>query len=318
MNGGVSIVIPCFNQARFLVHAMASARQSVIQPEIIVVDDGSTDETSETARAAGVTCIRQSNRGLVAARNRGLEAASGAFVIFLDADDTLLPGAIDVGLAALTEDADRALAWGRCVMMDETGVLLPTPSPPRVLADHHAALLASNCIWTPGAAMLRTEAVRTAGGFAGGFDAAADYDLYLRITRVHGACDHGQPVVGYRRHAANMSGNAARMLRDTLAVVQRNRPDAGPLLDAWQRGRRMWQDFYGTQLVEEMRHDLRTGALTHVVGKSFVLARMAPAVLWREARRKGNVVMRRRQAGRATAAADTASPSRRADSASGS
>jgi glycosyltransferase involved in cell wall biosynthesis len=317
MNASVTVVIPCFNQARFLRAAIDSARAGAIDPEIIVIDDGSTDDTMAVARSAGVSCIGQANRGLVNARNRGLDAAQGEFIVFLDADDALLPGALDTGVSALSEDPSRALTWGRCVTMDEYGVLLETPSPARVERDHHRALLTNNFIWSPAAAMMRTAAVREIGGFAGGFDAAADYDLYLRLARLHAAHDHGRVVAAYRRHGANMSGNAARMLRDTLAVMRRHRPHAAPDGMAWRRGRRMWKDFYGTQLVEEIRRDLRDRSAIEVVRKSMTLARLAPGVLWREVRKKTGVVARRTHAGRATPAAEISSPRRRADSASG-
>jgi hypothetical protein len=178
-------------------------------------------------------------------------------------------------------------------MMNEAGALLDTPSPARVEQAHHAALLRNNFIWTPAAAMLRTSAVREMGGFAQGFDAAADYDLYLRITRAYDACDHGRVVAAYRKHGENMSANAARMLRDTLTVMNRHRPTAGSLDAAWHDGRRMWKDFYGTQLVEEMRRDLRRGTPAAVARKSLVLARYAPGVLLREARKKAHVWMSR-------------------------
>ena len=282
----VSVVIPCFNQGQFLRDAIASARSSTLQPEIIVVDDGSTDETAAIAHSAEATCIRQENKGVVAARNSGLQAAHGEFVVFLDADDRLLAGALDTGAAALKDDPDCALAWGRSVMMDEAGSLLATPVSPRVDGDAHAALLRNNYIWTPAAAMLRTSVVREVGGFAQGFDAAADYDLYLRVTRNHRARDHGQAVAGYRRHAANMSGNAVRMLRDTLAVMRGHKPEDPSLIGAWRAGCAMWRDFYGTQVVEEMRRDLRNGSTRRAVGKALVLARLAPEVFLREARRK--------------------------------
>ena len=281
----VSVVIPCFNQGRFLCDAIASARSNALQPEIIEVDDGSAEDVSAIT-TAGVTCIRQENQGVVAARNRGLAAAHGEFVVFLDADDRLLPGALDTGAAALTGDPDCALVWGRCVMMDEAGSLLDTPVSPRVDGDAHAAFLRNNYIWTPAAAMLRTSVVREAGGFAHGFDAAADYDLYLRVTRRYRARDLGQAVAGYRRHAGNMSGSAARMLRDTLAVMRRHKPHDAQLIAEWRAGCAMWRDFYGTQLVEEMRRDLRKGAISNMAAKTLTLARLAPTVLWRETRKK--------------------------------
>jgi glycosyltransferase involved in cell wall biosynthesis len=285
-NPAVSVVIPCFNQEQFLCDAIASTRSNTLQPEIIVVDDGSAREISATTRTSGVTCIRQENQGVVAARNRGLAAAHGEFIVFLDADDRLLPGALDTGAAALRGNPDCALVWGRCVMMDEAGSLLDTPVSPRVDGDAHAAFLRNNYIWTPAAAMLRTSIVREAGGFAHGFDAAADYDLYLRVTRHSRACDLGGAVAGYRRHGGNMSGSATRMLRDTLAVMRRHRPHDAALMAHWRAGCAMWRDFYGTQLIEELRHDLRKGAMSDVATKAWTLARLSPGVLWRETRKK--------------------------------
>src|SRR4029077_13324128 len=89
----VSVVIACSNQAPHLRDTVRSATARTVRVEIIVVDDGSTDPTAAVARTLReVLLIRQSNRGLSAARNRGLRASSGDFVIFLDAGDRLMPG----------------------------------------------------------------------------------------------------------------------------------------------------------------------------------------------------------------------------------
>jgi glycosyltransferase involved in cell wall biosynthesis len=102
--GLVSVVIPCYNQARFLGEAIESVlSQSYRAFEVVVVDDGSTDNTSEVVARyagadAGVRLIRQENRGLAGARNRGLAEAEGEYVVFLDSDDRLLPDALQVGV----------------------------------------------------------------------------------------------------------------------------------------------------------------------------------------------------------------------------
>jgi len=307
----VSIVIPCFNQGHFLSEAVRSAVARSARLQVIVVDDGSTDHTAAVARAHdSVLLVRQSNRGLASARNRGLRAAAGEFVIFLDADDRLLPGAIDAGVRALMTSPQCAMAYGRCVMIGPQGELWPTPDIPNVRCGHHAALLQTNLIWTPAMAIFRRAAVVDAGGFAEGFDAAADYDLYLRVSAAAPVCDHGQIVAGYRRHAGSMSGHAARMLRDTLAVMARNRP-AGDveLRESWREGYARWQDFYGTQLVEEIRAHARLREWPDAWRKSTVLASLAPWVFLRELRRAA----RRRYAGRAIPAAEIAAASRRAE-----
>jgi glycosyltransferase involved in cell wall biosynthesis len=307
----VSVVIPCYNQGQYLPDAIRSAIAREFPVEVIVVDDGSTDDTPQVVlRFAGITRVRQHNRGLAAARNRGLQASAGAFIIFLDADDRMLPGAIDAAAGALAARPDCAMAYGRCVMMDAGGEILATPEQPVVTSGHHAALLRTNLIWMPAMAIFRRDALVRAGGFAGGFDGAADYDLYLRVARNAPVHDHGQRVATYRRHHASMSTDAARMLRATLAVMHRHRPPAGdPIEMVWREGCRNWQDFYGTQLVEEIRAHLRAREAARAARKTMRLARLAPAVLTREIVKKARLLY----AGRAIPAAEISSASRRAE-----
>lgn len=308
----VSVVIPCYNQARFLAESAGSVVARHARVEILVVDDGSTDQTAAVAQSLDrVMLIRQANHGLAAARNRGLHAASGDFVVFLDADDRLLPGAIDAGIRALAARPDCAMAYGRCVMMGAQGEIWPTPVVPTVRSGHHAALLQTNMIWMPATAIFRRAPLVAAGGFREGFDAAADYDLYLRISRDASICDHGAIVAAYRRHAASMSGEAARMLRDTLTVMERNRPDDHTELHtAWREGYMRWQDFYGTQLVEEIRAHVRDRDLREACRKSLILAALAPRVFVREMAKKAHLSY----AGRAIPAAEISAASRRAES----
>lgn len=289
----VSVIVPCYNQGRFLPEAIRSAVSNDFPVEIVVVDDGSSDDTAAiAAQFDHVATVRQPNRGLSAARNAGLAASTGAFVIFLDADDRLLPGAIDTAARALLAHPDCAMAYGRCVMMGPDGDFWPTPDPPSVGSAHHLALLRTNMIWMPAMAIFRRAPLVAAGGFTAGVDGSADYDLYLRISREHPLHDHGQLVAAYRRHSASMSGNARRMLRDTLAVMARNRPQGDEArLEAWRDGYRNWQDFYGTQLVEEIRLHVRGGESSVAMRKSVALARLAPLVFIRELTKKTRLAL---------------------------
>jgi glycosyltransferase involved in cell wall biosynthesis len=285
----ISVVIPCYNQGHFLEEAVKSAVSLAYDVEVIVVDDGSTDDTPAVAtRCIGVRYVRQENRGLAAARNHGFEAAAGDLVIFLDADDRLLPNGIDAGARALAANPGCAMAYGRCVMMGPDGTVWPTPQQRRVLSGHHAMFLRTNPIWMPAMAIFRRSALAEVGGFAAGFDASADYDLYLRIALAHQVHDHGVLVAAYRRHDASMSSSAQRMLQDTLAVMLRHRPDDehGPQLEAWREGCAAWRDFYGTQLTEEIRLHVRRRQVGAAFTKVCTLARYAPAILRRETHKK--------------------------------
>ena len=110
----VSIVVTCFNQGRYLADAVESARhQTCDRTELIIVDDGSTDDTAAVAAQVGVAqLIRQANAGLPAARNAGLYRARGKYITFLDADDLLLPKAIELGLACHNATPGCAFVYG--------------------------------------------------------------------------------------------------------------------------------------------------------------------------------------------------------------
>jgi glycosyltransferase involved in cell wall biosynthesis len=290
----VSIVIPCYNHAAYLGEAIRSVDPGSRTIEVIVVDDGSTDASGELAASfAGVQCVRQPNQGLAAARNAGLLRAAGRYVIFLDADDRLLPDAVETGARALDRHPACAMAFGRCVMTGPDGRYLPTTLPPQIDRDHHATLLRRNVIWMPATAIFRRDALIELGGFAAGFDGAADYELYLRLTERWPVHDHAQLVAAYRRHGTNMSDNASRMLRETLTVMRRHKPMDTPLLEAWHEGWDTWRNFYGTHLVEEIRGHVQRCEALAAGRKAVTLAYWDPLRFVREVTKKTRLVARR-------------------------
>lgn len=326
----ISVVVPCYNHGHFLRDALASVGTPLLRTEIVVVDDGSTDSTPGVLATFDTPhvfrSVRQPNAGLAAARNRGLRESRGRFVVFLDADDRLAPGALDIGAAALDEHPACAFVFGRCQMMDRDGTLLVTPEQPRILRDHYRELLRRNYIWMPAMAMFRREPLERIGGFNPAVNAAADYEMYLHLARHHPVHDHAQVVAHYRRHDANMSGNAARMLRETLAVMRRQRPflegDEASLA-AWLEGRRTWQEFYGAHLATQIRVSVRQGRWGDALADAAVLGRWHPRGLWHHTFRKAGLVLSGRgpsalaHAGRATPAAEIPAPSSRASSSPG-
>jgi hypothetical protein len=325
----VSVVVPCFNHGRFLREALASVGTPLTRTEILVIDDGSTDATPEVVATFETThefrSVRQPNAGLAAARNRGLGESRGRYVIFLDADDRLAPGAVDLGATKLDEQPGCAFVFGRCQMMDEDGTLLTTPDQPRIVRDHYRELLRRNYIWMPAMVMFRRDALDRIGGFNRHVNAAADYEMYLHIARHYPVHDHAQVVAHYRKHGTNMSGNAARMLRETLAVMRSQRPflerDVASLA-AYAEGWRRWQDFYGAHLATEIRGDVRTHRWLNAVTKAAILGRYHPRGLWHHATRKAELMLLRQgppevHAGRAIPAAEISAPSNRASSAPG-
>ena len=254
----VGVVIPCFDQARFLPAAVASVRAQRYPVECLVVDDGSRDDTAAVATSLGVRLLRQRNAGVSAARNAGLSAMATDLVAFLDADDELLPEAIAAEVDALAARDDVAAVVGRCRPIDVDGRPLPARYPAVDADNLYREWLSRNFVWTPGAALFRRPALAAIGGFPVDLGPAADYAVYLRLARAGRVAWLPVDLVRYRQHAASMSRDPARMLRATLGALRRERREAPAVARAAIRdGVAAWRQWYGEQIVERLAADLR-------------------------------------------------------------
>ena len=247
----VSVVIPCYNQAHFLSEAIESVLcQGYTNVEVVVVDDGSTDNASEVAsryERAGVRLIRQENRGRSGARNWGLDEAQGEYVVFLDSDDRLLPEALEVGVKDLEAHPACAFVFGRTSVVGTDG-----SSP---MTDYYGELLRGNYIGTPGAVMFRRSVFDSVGSFDTTLQAAEDYHLYLRVTSEFPIHHHYKFVVDYREHEANTSRDSARMLQSTLKALhsqQERVKGTKEYEEAYKHGIKSWQSLYGNALLKDV------------------------------------------------------------------
>jgi len=277
----VSIIIPCYNQAHFLSDAIDSARrQTYSRIEIIVVDDGSSDNTFEVAASyKDVYCIRQHNQGLSAARNAGLHESKGSFVVFLDADDRLLPIAIETGENFLNSHPECAFVYGHLKLIAADGSPLLTPKQVCVEKDHCLELLRRDYIWTPGVVMYRRAVFESVLGFDTLIDACADCDLNIRIARDWPVHCHGQIVLEYRKHGANMSKKAGMMLRTAMAAhrsqfkIVRGNAD---LEHAWKAGGRSAQEYFGSRLLKQVQDDVYSRDWKYAASGMLTLIRYFP------------------------------------------
>jgi glycosyltransferase involved in cell wall biosynthesis len=260
----VSVIIPSFRQAHYLHDAIESVlAQTYSHIETVVIDDGSPDNTGEVAgRYPGVRCIRQKNRGVSEARNLGIRTSSGSFLIFLDADDRLLPDAVRVGLACFAQHPEVAFVSGRFRSIGADGGLLYERLGHQVEQDHYAEMLRWNYVPTPCTVMIRRAAFESVTGFSTAFNVCADYDLYLRVLREFPAWSHGQEVAEYRRHGLGLSMRTDAMLHEALAALRAQRPHvAGDphLTRAYRMGVRFWKQLAGDQIARQVRADWHDG-----------------------------------------------------------
>ncbi len=222
----VSIIIPTYNRAHLVTDAIDSAHSQTQQPlEVIVVDDGSSDGTPEllTARYGDrIRLIQQRNQGPSIARNRGVEAAQGAFIQFCDADDRLHPTKVARCLAQMTPDI--ALVYSRFRYVDADGrTPLSIGSPELLPEDSFCALLRRN-----GAAPVQTSTIlmrKDAFVAAGGYRAdevqraAEDWDMLLRLAAHHRFVGLDEVLVDYRYHAGGITHDTLLMAQGRLQTM---------------------------------------------------------------------------------------------------
>jgi glycosyltransferase involved in cell wall biosynthesis len=255
----VSIVIPCYNGARYLAETIESALlQTYSAIEVIVVDDGSSDATARIAQAYPVTYVRQENRGVSAARNNGIHHSHGKYLVFLDHDDRLLPEAVTIGVRLLEEHPECSTAVGEHGYIGSDGDPLGSSAKRAAGRDHYLMLLEHNFIETPGSAVHRRSSFAVAGVFDESVQGAEDHELYLRMARHTAFIAHDAKVSEYRLHETNSSRNAENMLTVSHRVMQMELPyvkDDEAKLQSHHRGLRFVARHFGRQLTRQLIHD---------------------------------------------------------------
>lgn len=220
----VSVIIPAFNQGRYLGEAIDSALvQTHREIEVVVVDDGSTDETPDVVcarRDIRLRYVYQENRGLSAARNTGIRETSGEWLSFLDADDVFLTEKVSMLMSEVDQHPEAGLVAGQAIPIDESGRPVGRifdhgpPSPPQ-------GWLLGNPLHV-GSVILS----RTWQGVAGSFDESLrsyeDWDLWLRLALA--GCPMRwapKPVSLYRFHGSQMIRDGRQMTEANLAVLDK-------------------------------------------------------------------------------------------------
>jgi len=289
----VTIVIPCYNQGQFLADAIDGAlSQTHPRIDVIVVDDGSTDNTADVAAAyPPVRYVHQENRGLAAARNRGIQLSTGDCLVFLDSDDRLHPKAVEVGLRHLSLDRRVAFAYGRCNLVGADGVWLATSDRPTVDGDHYGPLLHGNFLPNPAAMIFRRDAVQAVGGFdvEGKGRGAEDYHLCLRLSRAYAARGHTEVVADYRQHDASMSRGVWSMSESVLYALQSQAGYVAAHAEyakPWRTGMRNWRSRYHAEaLLARLRDNARERSWGLVARDALALLRANPRLLLENAGR---------------------------------
>jgi len=212
----VSVIIPVYNGARYLRAALESVfAQTYRHFEVIVVDDGSTDDSGVIAKSfPDVRYIYHANQGVAAARNNGIDAARGEFLAFLDQDDLWTPEKLKVQIDHLLSHSDLGYTLTQQQFFLEPGETLPPWFRTDLFSSVHTG-------WVLGTMVVRRTAFEKVGNFARDYSAANDSDWFFRAKAA------GIPMAVLpdlllmkRIHEANDSARAKEILSELRKVVK--------------------------------------------------------------------------------------------------
>ncbi|MEZ7506771.1 glycosyltransferase [Flavobacterium sp. Arc2] len=257
----VSIIIPCYNHGKYLANAIQSVlSQNYPLVEVIVVDDGSIDDTKTVClEYPTVKYIYQTNFGVSAARNIGIKYANGEFLLFLDADDWLLDNAIKTNLDYLLNYTDAAFVSGGYELYyepkDKTWTIQQ-----EITDDPYCKLLEGNFIGMHATVMYRSW-VFEKFAYNESLSYCEDYVLYLQITRLYPIIHHAKLIAVYRKHDNNSSANYVGMMKSALMVLSSQKKNIRTKNEneSYRKGLLYWKTYYSTKIYDKLIGKLYAG-----------------------------------------------------------
>ncbi len=215
-----------YGHAEFILASLESVLSQAVPPrEVIVVNDGSPDDTEARLvpliRADRIRYVSQPNAGMAAARNAGASLATSEYLYFLDDDDLLFPDALSTLVDELERYLPAGMACGDSVLFSGE-----PPRPPIVREGAHPVdrdrFLRFNPLGSPGQVLIRRSAFVAVGGFDARIWGTDDWDLWLRLLEQYPARRVHRSIVAYRLHDDNASRDIARMYRSSLRVARQH------------------------------------------------------------------------------------------------
>ena len=230
----VSVIIPAYNGDRYIEEAIAGIlAQTYTDYEIIVVDDGSTDNTEQIIKQYGdrIKYFSQANQGVAASRNLGLAQAQGEYIAFLDQDDVFLPHKLASQVALLDRDNSLGIVNSGWQIVDQNGLFKSSVEPWQQIQNLTTANL---IIWKPvflGAMLFRRSWLDQTTGFDTALEQTPDVDLVIRLAGMGCPADWvKETTVKYRQHEANASKNTLLQSQELDLILERffTQPDLSP------------------------------------------------------------------------------------------
>ncbi|AFZ33233.1 glycosyl transferase family 2 [Gloeocapsa sp. PCC 7428] len=219
----VTVIVPAYNAEQTIVAALASVQQQTLRDwEVIVIDDGSCDRTSELLsriQEPRMQVHRYTNAGVSVARNRGIAHAQGEYLAFLDADDLWSADKLACQVAALEQHPDAGVAYSWTYFMNESATMIHAAPPVWFTGNVYAPLLVRNFLYSGSNALVRRDALELVGGFDATLTHGEDWELFVRLAQVVEFVVVPKPQVFYRQSPTSASAQVVLMEQRLLAVI---------------------------------------------------------------------------------------------------
>jgi len=261
----VSVIIPCYNTGRFLGEAIESVLAQTFRDfEVIVVDDGSTDDSADVARSYADPRVRyfyQENRGISAARNKGIGEARGEYIALLDADDAYLPTNLQKKARFLDDHLDTGLVASGLERISEKGEVFFVSHGKHEIVAPETQVVSNR--FTPSTVVLRKSWADRVGGFDPELRGAEEYHFFSRLALAGcGLALLRGALVKYRYVASSLSMNIALQTAMRLKAVGKIFAESGaepfahlrPKALGWAHLRAAAGHYGLNQVVEGARH----------------------------------------------------------------
>jgi glycosyltransferase involved in cell wall biosynthesis len=207
----ISVIMPCHNSSATVAASIQSVLQQTVHNfELVIVDDGSTDNSLDVISGfddSRIHLIKQQNMGVCAARNTALDKATGVYIAFLDSDDSWAPDCLDKLHHALRKDNEAALAYCGWQNVGITGPGGDPFFPPDYERQDKPALLLKSCRWPIHATLTRREIIKTYGPFDSRFRTAEDFYLWLKIGISSKIVLVPEVLAYYHHHTGHQASN---------------------------------------------------------------------------------------------------------------
>ena len=218
----VSVVIPTYKHQAYILETLESVfAQTFAQYEVIVVNDGSPDNTTNTleplVQSGKIKYIEQANAGQAVARNRGLKEARGEFIAFLDDDDLWPADKLAWQVGELSRSNEAVVVVGQCEFIGDAS--LSRPEVQLIEPLRLQQLLLANAIVSPGQTLIRRSALEAISGFGNIRGGADDWDCWIRLAKQGNILVSQRTALLYRLHVSNASRNAIHMLGSASNVA---------------------------------------------------------------------------------------------------